>query len=221
MSRGANARAGATTIASYVPLVGIDRRVMNNARNPRRRPPRAISDNQRAMLTQMHGDVDLDRVPQEIVGFYERAMTGEPVSQREVQRIIDAFREHAKPNDQLPMTDKQLWWVEKQSGEATAVAAEQLTRADFPRLVLQALKDNYGTDEFAEILQLPVATVKQWAAQLVSGASLVFGSAQRERQLTLIQAAVEPRDLQAPMKRLYQDLVDAAQRSDATGGNPG
>jgi hypothetical protein len=220
MSRGANARAAATTIASYVPLVRIDRPVMNSARNPRRRPPRAISDSQRAMLTQMHGDVDLDRVPQEIVGFYERAMTGQPVSQREVQRIIEAFRENAKPNDQLPMTDKQLWWVEKQSGEASAVAAEQLTRAHFPGLVLQALKDNYGTDEFAEILQLPVATVKQWAAQLVSGASLVFGSAQRDRQLTLIQAAVQPRDLQAPMKRLYQDLVNAAQRHDATGGDP-
>jgi hypothetical protein len=138
-----------------------------------------------------------------------------------VQRIIDAFREHAKPNDQLPMTDKQLWWVEKQRGEASALAAEQLTRAQFPGLVLEALKDNYGTDDFAEILELPVATVKQWAAQLVSGASLVFGSAQRERQMTLIQAAVAPRDLQAPMKRLYQDLVNAAQRNDAAAGNPG
>jgi hypothetical protein len=191
-------------------------RFVSNARNPRRRPPREISDSQRTMLTQMHADVDLARVPPEIVGFYERATSGEPVSQREVQRIIDAFREHARPNDQLPMTDKQLWWVEKQSGEAAALAAEQLTRAHFPGLVLAALKDKYGTDEFAEILELPVATVKQWAAQLVSGASLVFGSSQRERQLTLIQAAVAPRDLQAPMKRLYQDLVNAAQRNDAT-----
>jgi hypothetical protein len=190
---------------------------MTNGRNPRRRPAREISDSQRAMLTQMHGDVDLRRVPQEIVGFYERATAGEPVSQREVQRVIEAFREYAKPSDQLALTDKQLWWVEKRSGEPAAEAAEQLTRDQFPRLVLEALKDTYGTDEFAEILELPVATVKQWAGHLVSGASLVFGSAQRERQLTLIQAAVTPRDLQAPMKRLYQDLVDAAQRSDAAG----
>jgi len=185
---------------------------MPNARNPRRRPPREISDSQRTMLTQMHGDVDLPRVPQEIIGFYERATNGEPVSQREVQRVIEAFREHAKPGDQLRLTDKQLWWVEKRSGEAAAEAAEQLTRDQFPGLALEALKETYGTDDFAEILQLPIETVKRWAIELVSATSLVFGSAQRERQLTLIQAAVAPRDLQAPMKRLYQDLVNAAQR---------
>jgi len=186
-----------------------------NSRNPRRRPPREISDSQRTMLTQMHGDVDVRRVPQEILGFYERALAGEPVSQREVQRIIEAFREHSKPNDQLPLTDKQLWWVEQRSGEAAAEAAENLTRDHFPGLVLQALEDTYGTSDFTAIMQLPVATVKQWAAHLVGGASLVFGSAQRERQMTLIQAADEAHDLQAPMKRLYQDLVNAA------GGTPG
>jgi len=193
----------------YVPLAGLDPAM--NSRNPRRRPPREISDSQRTMLGQMHGDVDLRRVPQEILGFYERAMGGEPVSQREVQRIVEAFREHAKPNDQLPLTDKQLWWVEKRCGEAAAEAAEGLTRDHFPGLVLQALKDTYGTDDLAAILELPIDTVKQWATHLVSGASLVFGAAQRERQMTLIQAAVEPHDLQAPMKRLYQDLVRAAQ----------
>lgn len=172
------------------------------------------------MLTQMHGDVDLRRVPQEILGFYERAMSGEAVSQREVQRIVEAFREHAKPNDQLPLTDKQLWWVEKRSGEAAAEAAEQLTRDHFPGLVLQALEDTYGTDDFAEIMELPIDTVKQWATHLVGGASLVFGTAQRERQLTLVKAAVEAHDLQAPMKRLYQDVVDAARRR-ADGESPG
>jgi hypothetical protein len=186
-----------------------------NSRNPRRRPPREISDSQRTMLLQMHGDVDARQVPQEILGFYDRAMAGEAVSQREVQRIIDAFREHAKPNDQLPLTDKQLWWVEKRSGEAAAEAAEKLTRDHFPGLVLQALQDTYGTGDFAEVMELPIETVKQWATHLVGGASLVFGSAQRERQLTLIKAAGEPHDLQAPMKRLYQDLVRASQR----GGN--
>jgi hypothetical protein len=185
-----------------------------NSRNPRRRPAREITDSQRTMLTQMHGDVDVRRVPQEILGFYERAMAGEPVSQREVQRIVEGFREHAKPNDQLPLTDKQLWWVEKRSGEAAAQDAEQLTRDHFPGLVLQALKDTYGTDDFAEILELPVDTVKQWATHLVSGAGLVFGTSQRERQMTLIQAAVQARDIQAPMKRLYQDLVRASQRGD-------
>jgi hypothetical protein len=129
-----------------------------------------------------------------------------------VQRIIDAFREHAKPNDQLPLTDKQLWWVEKRSGEAAAEAAEKLTRDHFPGLVLQALQDTYGTGDFAEVMELPIETVKQWATHLVGGASLVFGAAQRERQLTLIKAAGEPHDLQAPMKRLYQDIVRAAQR---------
>jgi hypothetical protein len=203
----------------YVPRVGINRPVMNS-RNPRRRPPREITDSQRAMLIQMHGDVDPRRVPQEILGFYQRAVTGEPVSQREVQRIVDAFREYAKPNDQLPLTDKQLWWVEKRSGESAAKAAENLTRDHFPGLVLQTLKDTYGTDDFAQILQLPVVALKQWATHLVSGACLVFGTAQRERQLTLIQAAVQARDLQAPMKRLYQDLVRAAQRS-ADPENPG
>lgn len=188
-----------------------------NSRNPRRRPPRAISDSQRTMLTQMHADVDLRLVPQEILGFYDRAVAGEPVSQREIQRIIDAFREHAKPADQLPLTDKQLWWVEKRSGEAAAQAAEGLTRDHFPGLVLEALEDTYGTDDFDAIMELPVATVKQWATHLVGGASLVFGSSQRERQLTLIQAAVQPRDLQAPMKRLYQDVVRASRR----GGDDG
>jgi hypothetical protein len=191
-----------------------------NSRNPRRRPPREISDSQRTMLTQMHGDIDPRRVPQEILGFYERAMAGEPVSQREVQRIVEAFREHARPNDQLALTDKQLWWVEKRSGESAAAAAEKLTRDHFPALVLQALDETYGTDDLAEALELPVATLKQWATDLVSGASLVFGTAQRDRQMTLIQAAVQARDLQAPMKRVYQDLVRAAERSpDAE--NPG
>jgi hypothetical protein len=199
-------------MAAYVPCGAIDRPVMNS-RNPRRRPPREISDGQRKLLTEMHGDVNPRQVPQEILGFYERAMAGEPVSQREMQRIVEAFREHAKPNDQLPLTDKQLWWVEKRSGESAAAAAEKLTRDHFPGLVLAALQDTYGTDDFDEILQLPVETVKQWATHLVGGASLVFGTAQRERQMTLIQAAVQPRDLQAPMKRLYQDLVRAAQRS--------
>lgn len=199
-------------MAPYVADAGIGGPVMNS-RNPRRRPSRKISDSQHRMLTQMHDDVDLRHVPQEILGFYQRAMTGEPVSQREVQRIVDAFREHAKPNDQLPLTDKQLWWVEKRSGESAAKAAENLTRDHFPGLVLQALRDTYGTDDFAEIMQLPVVAVKRWATHLVSGASLVFGTAQRERQITLIQAAVEARDLQAPMKRLYQDLVRAAQPS--------
>ncbi len=186
-----------------------------NQRNPRR-PSRAISDSQRTMLVQMHGDVDLRRVPPEILGFYERAMAGDALTQREVQRIVEAFREHAKPSDQLPLTDKQLWWVEKRSGEAAAEAAEKLTRDHFPGLVLQALKDTYGSDDFAAIMELPLAEVKQWATHLVGGASLVFGSAQRDRQMTLIQAAGEARDLQAPMKRLYQDIVRAAQRGDET-----
>jgi hypothetical protein len=182
--------------------------------NPQRRPPREISDSQRTMLIQMHSDVELRRVPAEILGFYERAVSGEPVTQREVQRIIDAFREHAKPGDQLPLTDKQLWWVERHSGEAAAEAAEALTRDQFPRLVLEALREIYGTDDVDEIFELPVATVKKWATHLVSGASLVFGSAQRERQTTLIQAAVQARDIQAPMKRLHQDLVRASQRGE-------
>lgn len=166
------------------------------------------------MLTQMHADVDVPRVPQEILGFYDRAMAGEPVTQREVQRIIEAFREHAKPGDQLPLTDKQLWWVEKRSGEAAAEAAEQLTRDHFPRLVLEALQETYGTGDVAAIMELPIDTVKQWATHLVGGASLVFGSAQRDRQLTLVKAAVQARDLEAPMKRLHQDLVRAAARSE-------
>lgn len=180
--------------------------------NPPRRPPREISDSQRKMLTQMHGDVDVRRVQPEILGFYERAVAGEPVTQREVQRIIDAFREHARPNDQLPLTEQQLWWVEKRSGEAAAEAAGALTRDQFPRLVLEALKETYGSDDLDEIMQLPLATVKQWATHLVTGTSLIFGTSQRERQTTLIQAAAEPRDIQAPMKRLYQDLVRAAER---------
>ncbi|MCW3039288.1 MAG: hypothetical protein JWM31_1193 [Solirubrobacterales bacterium] len=189
-----------------------------NSRNPRRRPPREISDSQRSMLTQMHRDVEPRLVPAEIMGFYERAVAGEPVTQREVQRIIDAFREHQKPADELPLYDKQLWWVEKLSGEAAAEAAEQLTRDQFPRLVLEGLEQTYGTRDFEEIMELPVATVKKWAAHLVGGTSLLFGSAQRERQLTLIQAAVQARDLQAPMKRLYQDVTNAAKRAE---GGPG
>ncbi len=168
------------------------------------------------MLVQMDGDVDRSRVPAEIRGFYERAVAGEPVTQREVQRVIDAFREHAKPNDQLPLTPKQLWWVEKRCGEAAAEAAEQLTRDRFPGLVLQALQDTYGTADFAEVMELPVDTVKQWATHLVGGASLVFGAAQRDRQLTLIKAAAEARDIQAPMKRLHQDIVNAAARSESS-----
>lgn len=189
---------------------------MNRGR-PTGRPARVISDSQRNMLTEMHRDVDARRVPPQILEFYERAQRGEPVTQREVQRIVDAFREHARPNDQLPLREKQLWWIEKLSGEAAAETASTLTRDQFPRLILQGLKDTYGTDDLDEIMQLPLATVKRWATHLVSGSALVFGSAQRERHTTLIQAAVEPRDLQAPITRLYKDIAAAAAR--AAGGD--
>jgi hypothetical protein len=181
---------------------------------PNRRPARPISDGQRSMLTDMRRDVQLRQVPPQILEIYTRAEGGEPVTQREMQRIVEAFREHAKPNSELPLHDKQLWWVEKLSGEPAAEAAASLTRDQFPRLVLQGLKDTYGTDDLDEILQLPMPTVKKWSTHLVAGAALVFGSAQRERQTTLIQAAGEPHDLKAPMTRLYKDLVKAAQRDD-------
>lgn len=184
-----------------------------SAYNQRRRAPREISDSQHTMLTQMHGDVDLARVPAEILGFYERAVGGQPVTQREVQRIIDAFKEHARPNSELPLTAKQLWWVEKRSGEAAAEAAEQLTRDQFPRLVLEALAETYGTADLDEIFERPVDEVKAWATHLVGGAALIFGASQRERQLTLIKASVAARDMQAPMKRLHQDLARAARRA--------
>ncbi len=182
---------------------------MNN-RNPRRRPPKAISDSQHSMLTEMHRDVDERRLPPQIVELYERAVGGEPVTQRDVQRIMEGLKEYAKPNDQLPLRAKQLYWVERAQGEAAATAAEALTRDQFPRLVLEALAATYGTSDFDEILELDLATVKRWALQLVGGTSLIFGSSQRERHTTLIQAAVQPRDLQAPMKRLYADLRRAA-----------
>ncbi|WP_354697673.1 hypothetical protein DSM112329_03310 [Paraconexibacter sp. AEG42_29] len=184
-----------------------------NSRNPKRRPPRPISDSQRSMLADMHRDVDVRRVPPQIDEIFQRAMAGDPVTQRETQRIIEALKENARPNDELLLHDKQLFWLEKLGGEDAATAAEGLTRDQFPRLVVAALKDTYGTDSFEEVLELPLPTVKKWAAHLVGGAGLVFGTSQRERQLTLIQAAVQPRDLQAPMKRLYNDLVQAAERA--------
>lgn len=185
---------------------------MVNSRNPRMRPPKPISDSQRSMLLNMHGDAELSGVPPVIMGFYDRAVGGEPVTQREVQRIIDALREHAKPDDQLPLTDKQLWWIEKRSGEAASEAAEQLTRNHFPRLVLEALAAEYGTAEVEDVLELPLEQVKAWSLHLVGGASLIFGASQRERQTTLIKAAATAHDLAAPMKRLHKDVTNAARR---------
>ncbi len=181
-----------------------------NSRNPRMRPPKPISDSQRSMLVNMHGDAELSGVPALIMGFYDRAVGGEPVTQREVQRTIDTLREHAKPDDQLPLTDKQLWWIEKRGGEAASEAAEQLTRNHFPRLVLEALAAEYGTAEVEEVLELPLEQVKSWSLHLVGGASLIFGGSQRERQTTLIKAAATAHDLAAPMKRLHKDVTNAA-----------
>lgn len=183
-----------------------------NSRNPRMRPPKPISDSQRSMLVSMHADAEVSAVPAVIMGFYDRAVGGEPVTQREVQRIIDALRENARPDDQLPLTDKQLWWIEKRSGEAASEAAEQLTRNHFPRLVLEALAAEYGTAEVEEVLELPLEQVKAWSLHLVGGASLIFGGSQRERQTTLIKAAATAHDLAAPMKRLHKDVTNAARR---------
>lgn len=184
-----------------------------SAYNQRHRAPREISDSQRSMLTQMHGDADVSRVLPEIMGFYRAAVAGEPVTQRQVQRIVDAFKEHQRAASELPLTAKQLYWVEKRSGEAAAEAAEQLTRDQFPRLVLEALAQTYGTDDFDELLERPVDEFKAWANHLVGGTALIFGASQRERQLTLIKAAGTPDDIKAPMKRLHQDLVRAAKRA--------
>lgn len=183
-----------------------------NSRNPRMRPPKPISDSQRSMLVSMHADAEVSAVPAVIMGFYDRAVGGEPVTQREVQRIIDALRENARPDDQLPLTDKQLWWIEKRSGEEASEAAEQLTRNHFPRLVLEALAAEYGTAEVEEVLELPLEQVKAWSLHLVGGASLIFGASQRERQTTLIKAAATAHDLAAPMKRLHKDVTNAARR---------
>jgi hypothetical protein len=181
-----------------------------NQRNPSRRPPRAISDSQHSMLTGMHRDVDARRLPPHITELYEKAVSGEAVTQRDVQRVIEGLKEHAKPNDQLPLLDKQVYWLEKLRGEEAAAAAEQLTRDQFPRLVIEALEATYGTRDFDELLQQDITVVRKWALHLVGATSLMFGSSQRERHTTLIQAAVQPRDLQAPMRRLYADLRRAA-----------
>lgn len=166
------------------------------------------------MLTDMHSDVDPRRFPPHIAALYDKAIGGEPVTQRDVQRIMEGLKEHSKPNDQLPLRGKQLYWLEKHRGEEAAEAAEKLTRDQFPRLVLEALEATYGTSDFDEILEQDIATVKKWALQLVGATSLIFGSSQRDRQTTLIRAAVQPRDMQAPMKRLYADLNRAARADD-------
>lgn len=181
-----------------------------NQRNPSRRPPKQISDSQRSMLAGMHRDVDARRLPPHITELYEKAMSGEAVTQRDVQRVIEGLKEHAKPNDELPLLEKQLYWLEKLQGEEAAEEAEQLTRDQFPRLVVEALEATYGTRDFDELLRQDITVVRRWALHLVGATSLMFGSSQRERQTTLIQAAVQPRDLQAPMKRLYSDLCRAA-----------
>ena len=181
-----------------------------NQRNPSRRPPKAISDSQHNMLTSMHRDVDARRLPPHITELYEKATGGEAVTQREVQRVIEGLGEHAKPNEQLPLLEKQLYWLEKLRGEEAAAAAEQLTRDQFPRLVLEALEATYGTRDFDEIFQQDITVVRRWALHLVGATSLLFGASQRERQTTHIQAADRPRDLQAPMRRLYADLCRAA-----------
>jgi hypothetical protein len=184
-----------------------------NSRNPRQRAPRAISDAQRSLLVSMHADADVSAVQPLILEFYERATSGGEVTQREVQRVIDAFKEHRRPDAELPLTDKQLWWIEKRSGEEASEAAEQLTRDHFPRLVLEALAAEYGTAEVEEVLELPLEKVKAWSLHLVGGASLIFGGAQRERQTTLIKAAATAHDLAAPMKRLHKDVTNAAARN--------
>lgn len=181
-----------------------------NQRNPSRRPPKPISDSQHGMLTGMHRDVDVRRLPPHIAELYEKAVGGEAVTQRDVQRVVDGLKEHAKPNDQLPLLAKQLYWLEKLQGEEAAEAAEQLTRDQFPRLVLEALEATYGTQDFDEILQQDITVVRRWALHLVGATSLIFGASQRERHTTLIQAAEQPRDMQAPMRRLYADLRRAA-----------
>ncbi|MTD43612.1 hypothetical protein GKE82_04660 [Conexibacter sp. W3-3-2] len=183
-----------------------------NSRNPRMRP-RPVSDAQHGLLVSLHGDADVSGVQPLIMEFYERAVAGEPVTPREVQRIIDAFKEHRRPDTELPLTPKQLWWIEKRSGEEAAEAAEQLTRDHFPRLVLEALAAEYGTADVDEILELPLEQVKAWSLHLVGGASLLFGGSQRDRQTTLIKAAATAHDLAAPMKRLHKDVAGAAARN--------
>lgn len=174
--------------------------------------PRAVSDAQRDLLLSLHGDADVAAVQPLIMEFYERATNGDAVTPREVQRIIDAFKEHRRPDTELPLTAKQLWWVEKRSGEEAAEAAEELTRDHFPRLVLEALAAEYGTADVDEILELPLDRVKAWSLHLIGGASLIFGGAQRDRQTTLVKAAGTAHDLAAPMKRLHQDVTRAAAR---------
>lgn len=183
-----------------------------NSRNPRRPAPKPISDSQHGMLKDVHGDADLRRLPPQIAELYDRAVGGEPVTQRDVQRVLEGLKACAKPNDQLPLRPKQLYWIEKLRGEEAAEAAEQLTRDQFPRLVLEALEATYGTGDIDEIMALELPTVQRWALHLIGATSLLFGSSDRARQTTFIQAAARPRDLQAPMARLYADLQRAAAR---------